>query len=108
MIVDLQSKVDLHEIVRVKDKSNAGIFMAEMNGYIEDDNRLRDIMSGKDSGYILSIEQNNWFEFCVEDETGDIYNFDPVLDSEQIFAAVAEVVDSINGILKSLEEQQPA
>ena len=103
MIMSLQSKTDMHEVTRVKDKGASGIFAAEMSEYIENDNRLREVISGKDTEYSLSIEHDNWFELRVLDKDYEPYDMDVVLDSELLFDAVAEAVNEVEGIIKELQ-----
>ena len=109
MIISLQSKADMHAVARVKDKGGDSIFEAEMGDYIENDNRLRKIISGQDAEYSLSIDQDNWFELSVMDKNYEPCGVDVVLDSELIFDAVAEAVSEAESIIKRLkEEPQPA
>lgn len=106
VIASLQSKTDFHEIARVKDKSNGGIFMDEMGGYIEDDNRLSMAIQNRDPEYLLDIENNNWLELDMMNSHGKWSHLDIILNSEFIFDAVVETIGMMEEIIKNTEEKR--
>ena len=104
VIVSLQAKDDLHEIARVKDKSNSGIFMDEMSGYIEDDIRLGLLIANKDPEYILNIDNNNWFEIGVQNNKNEEgFGYGTVLNADSVLEAVVETVSGMEGYIKAIE-----
>lgn len=92
VIASLQAKDDLHELARVKDKSNNGIFMDEMRGYIKDDARLDRLLQGNDPKNVLNIESGNWLEVYTENEQGEWCD---ALDSDSILDGIIETVSLI-------------
>lgn len=89
-----------NEIAKVIDKNNAGIFYGEMTPYITDDDMLLDLVN-RDK---LIFYNNNWFECHVYDTHGEYYDMPWVLDSMNIYNGIQEVLQSIDEVIKNIEE----
>lgn len=90
-----------NEIAYVKDKNNAGSFYWEMREHIKNDKEL--IKYIRDGSLVL--DNNNWWEVFVYDNSGNFHDIMCCLDSDYLLDAITEICDSVDEIIKYIETE---
>jgi hypothetical protein len=89
----LYSLHDDHMVVYVKDKGNNGNFESEMLSYIRSDKELNKMSLHEHPKYYLKCGDHNWWECVIAGPLGMIHDFAWVLDSDDLFSGIAEVLE---------------
>ena len=101
-----------NEIARLKDKNNMGNFYTVMSPYLKSDEDLSAAYNAGNLGVIkpdndvyLDFEDNNWFEIFVTSPNGEFHDLMLVCESsDNLDEAIKETIDSMDEIIKYLEE----
>ena len=99
----LLSNHDDRQLCYVKDKNNAGVFRCEMQQYFRTDKVLDKLLRGEHHSYYLSIENNNWWECFLTDPQGNFHDLMWVLNDDDIFSAIDEVLENFDEIINSIK-----
>lgn len=83
------------EIASVNDKNEAGLFGHEMNRYLLTDSLISMAERGKHPLFELDIKNNNWWAWSAIDSEGQWHDFEWVLEDDNLFFGIVEVVDKI-------------
>ncbi len=97
------------ELVRSKDKSNAGAFFTNMYQYIKDDKELKRL----ERNGSLVLDNNNWIEYggvVFEDgkNASQIVDLGMVVDNildDNVLIAIEQALDSLDDIVKEILSQ---
>ena len=100
----LFSKHSDKQLCYVKDKNNVGAFKHEMAPYFRSDKSLDKLLRSKHHLYDLEIEDNNWWECFVTDPQGKFHDIMWALDSDSLFDAIDEVLDSLDEMIQYIKE----
>jgi len=100
----LNSVHDDHTVVYVKDKGNNGNFGSEMLSYIRSDKTLNKMSAHEHPRYYLECGDHNWWECAVTDPQGVFHDLTWVLDEDNLFYGIAEVLEHLDETIKELEE----
>ena len=87
----------------VKDKNNGACFCSVMSPFMRSDRTLFDSMCDNPKSYRLELQHNNWWECFVTDAHGVFHDLMWALDADDLFGAVAEVLDGLDYTIKGLE-----
>lgn len=101
----LYDKKNNEELFYVNDKRNGGILYQELNGYIENDEELLILLTGKHLKYTCEIDNNNWWECGVirDNQYNDLMW---VLDANTISDAIIEVYDDMEDAYEDTFKEQ--
>lgn len=91
-------------IMHFKDKHNTGYVGTEIRSYFRSDRTVHTAIDGEHRRYRLELDNNNWWECVVTDPQGRFHDLMWVLDDDSLFAGIAEVLTSLDGIIDELEE----
>ena len=86
------------------DKQQLGRFYEEMSPYIRNDQELIDMLTASSPDGELTLEWNNWLEVLIDDPKGETHDFGWVLDTENVWEAVTEVMINMDDVIKEVEE----
>lgn len=87
-----------------KDKNNAGQMQEWFKHIFEDDDQLYQAIgnSGTKKYPQLQMENNNWWECVVQDPSGEIHDLMWVLETDNYFEAIDEIIESMDDIIKQI------
>lgn len=88
--------------LHVKDKRNGGQLGEELPAYIATDKELRSALCHSHSGYQLILDYGNWWECFPIDPQGTPHDLMWCLDSDNIIAAIAEVIAGMDEVIQDM------
>ena len=92
-------------IAYVKDKGNGGYFSNEIPPYLRSDKTLNKALGKTHPKYSLEMDYNNWWECFGTDPAGNFHDLMWNLGEDNLFLAIAEVLNGLDETIKNLEEK---
>jgi hypothetical protein len=88
-----------------KDKNNDGLFYEWFNSVFNTDKELYEAINnvGTKKFPHLEVGNNNWYEVMIEDPNGKHYDYMWVLDNDNYFEAIEEIVANMDDYIQDIE-----